>query len=119
MEILQGFGEVFEVSDTIETMENNELLGQKDALQEKLDAAIKTSNTEKANFFKGELTRINEQLARNTKNQTGETSFGSGHSSKYWYDKAAQELAKHGKSPLYKSYLNNAGASKVEEQQRR
>ena len=114
MGILEGLNEVVEMAEAIENIENNEqLFGQMNELQDKLNDAIETNNTEKANYFRGELARIGEQLAGSVGESNGEISFGSGHSPKYYYEKAGKEKAQHGESPLYKSYIKQAGEAEA------
>lgn len=114
MGILEGLNEVVEAAEAVENIENNEILGQMNELQEKLNDAIEKNNTEKANFFRGELARIGEQLAGSVGEPNGEISFGSAHSPKYYYEKAGKEKAKHGESSLYKSYIKQAGKAEAD-----
>lgn len=85
-----------------ESTEMSGLLEQKEALQGRLEAAQKAGNTETANYFRGELAKLEEQLAQAGETASGmgkgqEISFGSsregfsgGHSESYWREKAAE-----------------------------
>lgn len=107
-----------------EDTEMSGLLKQKEALQGQLEAAQVAGNVEKANFFRGELAKLEEQPA-----QAGETasgmgkgqaiSFGSsregfsgGHSESYWREKAAKaEIEGQTASRnLFKKYAEEARA---------
>lgn len=62
--------------ETVELAEGTEMSGlleQKEALQGQLEAAQEAGNMEKANFFRGELTRLEDKL---TQQNGSEISFG-------------------------------------------
>lgn len=105
---------IAEVAETAELTKTNELLAQRDALQEKLDAALEENNVEKANFFKGELGKITERFDNQRIDRNGELSFGSGHSAEYYYNKAGEELARNGETRYYKECIKRAGKAEAE-----
>ena len=120
---MSGMEFMAEAMELAEGTEMSELLEQRDALQGQLEAAQKAGNTEKANFFRGELAKLDEQLAQQAESADGigggqEISFGKGysggHSESYWKDKAAEEYAKNGESAYYKKCLKHAGEAHVE-----
>ena len=111
---LEVISEVLKAAEAPESLESEELLGQRAELQEKLDAAMESNNEEKANFFRGELGRIEEQLAGSGAGQSGEISFGSGHSPEYWYDKAGKEKAEHGETSRYRDFIRYAGEAEAD-----
>lgn len=122
---MSGMEGMSEVMETVEDTEMNELMGQKETLQAQLEAAKEAGNVEKANFFNGEISRLDEMLAQAegmSDNQTKgqEISFGSsregfsgGHSESYWKQKAGEEYVKNGKSTSYKLYMKRAGEAKA------
>lgn len=67
MEFMPGAAELAESAGM------NELLEQKGVLQGRLEAAQKTGNVEKANFFRGELAKLEDRL---TQTKSGELPFG-------------------------------------------
>lgn len=106
---------IAEAAEAAELGGNNELLEQVSALQEKLDAALEENNAEKANFFRGELGKITEQMQSGEAGATGEISFGgTRHSPEYWYRKAGEEKAKHGESSRYRDFIRYAGEAEAE-----
>lgn len=71
------------MSEAVELAENIEvsgLLEQKEALQSQLEAAQEAGNAEKANFFRGELDRLEDRI---TQQEGGEISFGMNRLSTY------------------------------------
>lgn len=123
--IVSGMEWMSEAMETIEGTEMNELLGQRETLQAQLEAAQEAGNVEKANFFNGEIAKLDEMLAQAegmSDNQTKgqEISFGSsregfsgGHSESYWKQKAGEEYVKNGESASYKLYIKRAGEAKA------
>lgn len=85
-----------------ESTEMRGLLEQKEALQGRLEAAQKAGNMETANFFRGELAKLEEQLAQQDETASGmgtgqAISFGSsregrfgGHTESHWQKEAAK-----------------------------
>lgn len=64
------------MSEAVELTEGTELgrlLEEREALQGYLEDAQKAGNTETANYFRGELARLEDKLARQ---KGGELSFG-------------------------------------------
>lgn len=122
---MSGMEWMTEAMETIEGTEMNEMLGQREMMQAQLEAAQEAGNVEKANFFNGEIAKLDEMLARMegiSDNQTKvqKISFGSsregfsgGHSESYWKQKAGEEYVKNGESASYKLYIKRAGEAKA------
>lgn len=122
---MSGMEWISETMETVEGTEMNELLGQRETLQAQLEAAQEAGNVEKANFFNGEIVKLDEMLAQRegmSDNQIKgqEISFGSskegfsgGHSESYWKKKAGEEYVKNGESASYKLYMKRAGEAKA------
>ena len=113
-----------EAVELSESAEMSELLEQKEALQGQLEVAQEAGNVEKANFFRGELARLDEKLAQQAET-TGcigrELSFGrsegrsDGHSESYWREKAVKEAAEHGTTTTgYKLYVKRADEARAD-----
>lgn len=111
--------------ETIECTEMNEILRQREMMQAQLEAAQEAGNAEKANFFNGEIAKLDEMFARTEEMSDNQTkvqkiSFGSsregfngGHSESYWKQKAGEEYVKNGESASYKLYIKRAGEAKA------
>lgn len=122
---MSGMEWMSEAMETTESIAMNELLGQKETLQAQLEAAQEAGNAEKANFFNGEIARLDEMLARmegmsDNPVKGQEISFGNsregfsdGHSESYWKKKAGEEYVKNGESSSYKLYVKRAGEAKA------
>lgn len=98
-----------EINEAIESMESTgitELQEQREELCVQADAARESGNIEKANYFQGEIAKLDEQLAQLTEDSEnialGEGHAG-GHTESYWKKAAAKELAEHGKTTWYYS----------------
>lgn len=113
-----------EAMELAESTGMSELLEQKETLQGQLEAAQEAGNVEKANFFRGELVRLDEKLARQTEPAGGmsrELSFGrsegfsGGHSESYWLEKAGKEAVEHGTTTTgYKLYMKRAAEARAD-----
>ena len=113
------------VPEAIETTESTEISKLQETLQAQLEAAQEAGNVEKANFYSGEISRLNElstqvEGASEVQERGHEISFGSTkdgfsghHSETYWKEKAGKEYAEHGNSPSYKYYIKRAGEAKA------
>lgn len=122
---MSGMEFISEAMETTKSTEMSELLGQRETLQAQMEAAQEAGNVEKANFFNGEIAKLDEILAQEegmSDNQTKEQeiSFGSsregfsgGHSESYWKKKAGEEYVKNGESASYKHYIKRAGEAKA------
>ena len=62
-----------EAVEQAESAGMSELLEQKGVLQSQLEAAQDAGNVEKANFFRGELAKLEDRIAQH---KGGELSFG-------------------------------------------
>lgn len=121
---MSGMEFMAEAMELAESAGMGELLEQRDALQGQLEDAQESGNVEKANFFRGELAKLEEQLAQAGETASGmgkgqEISFGSsregrfgGHTESYWREKAAKEgIEGHAYSrDLYKKFATKAKA---------
>lgn len=121
---MSGMEFMAEAMELAESAGMGELLEQRDALQGQLEDAQESGNVEKANFFRGELAKLEEQLAQAGETASGmgkgqEISFGSsregfsnGHSESYWREKAAKaEIEGQTASRnLFKKYAEEARA---------
>lgn len=102
---MSGF-EIFEALESVETPGVSELQEQREQLRLQVEAAQEAGNTEKANYFLGEMSKLDAQLTQlESQGETGEIAFGkgysAGHSEDYWRKEAAKELAERGKTPHY------------------
>lgn len=70
---MSGMEFIPEAVELAESAGMSELLEQKGVLQGQLEAAQETGNVEKANFFRGELAKLEDRL---TQQKGGELSFG-------------------------------------------
>lgn len=122
---MSGMEFIPEAMELAESTGMSELLEQKEALQGQLEAAQEAGNMEKANFFRGELARVDEKLARQAETTGGigkELSFGrsegrsDGHSESYWREKALKEAAEHPEKETtgYKLYVKRADEARAD-----
>ncbi len=109
----------FEISETMEAAESfsiNEIQEERDQLRLQVDAAQEAGNVEKANYFLGEIAKLEEQLTQlGTDEEAGETTLGKGfargHSGDYWQEEMVKEYAQYGKTPYYYICKKNYGAA--------
>lgn len=122
---MSGMEFIPEAMELTESFGMSELLEQKEALQGQLETAQEAGNMEKANFFRGELARLDEKLARQAEPAGGmsrELSFGrsegfsGGHSESYWLEKAAKEAVEHPEKETtgYKLYMKRAAEARAD-----
>lgn len=112
---MSGF-EMIETTEGKEIVSMTELQEQREQLCAQADAAREAGNMEKANYFQGEITQLDDRISQLTAGEDlGEMVLGEGyaggHSESYWRKAAAKELAEHGKTTWYKSckdYLEEA-----------
>ena len=121
---MSGMEFIPEAMELAESGGMSELLEQKEALQGQLEVAQEAGNVEKANFFRGELARLDEKLAQQAETTGGmgrELSFGrsegrsDGHIESYWREKAVKEAAEHGTTTTgYKLYVKRADEARAD-----
>lgn len=113
-----GLERIAEVAETVEQVDVNELLGQRETLQEQLSAALENGNTEKVNYFRGAISEIDYRLELEKVPEgaakSSEILFGGRHSSEHWHKMAGEELAKNGKTPRYRELIQRAGAAEAQ-----
>lgn len=124
---MSGMEFMAEAMELAESTGMGELLEQRDVLQGQLEAAQEAGNTEKANFFRGELAKLEEQLAQQDETASGmgkgqAISFGSsregrfgGHTESHWQKEAAKaKIEGHAYSRhLYKEFADKAKADSM------
>lgn len=108
---MSGF-EIFEALESVETPGVSELQEQREQLRLQVEAAQEAGNTEKANYFLGEMSKLDAQLTQlESEGGTGEITFGkgfaAGHSETYWKEEMAKEYAAYGKTPYYYTCKKN------------
>ena len=121
---MSGMESIPEAVELAESAGMSGLLEQKEVLQGQMEAAQEAGNMEKANFFRGELARLDEKLAQQAETTGGmgrELSFGrsegrsDGHTESYWREKALKEAAEHGTTTTgYKLYVKRADEARAD-----